>query len=178
MSAQPNVALPGSAAGILGAWWGVLGVVLILSSAIYRLAGYAVEALRGPLTPLQWGALLAVLGFMAYFEGYRGFQKAFSPRVAARARYLREHPHWAHVLAAPLFCMGYFHATRRRKIVAYSLTAGIIALVLLVRLLPQPWRGIIDAGVLLGLGWGIITIAIAAVIASRAAQCPWSPEVA
>ena len=35
---------------------------------------------------------------------------------------------------------------------------GIVTLVLLVRLAPQPWRGIIDAGVVLGLGIGSASI--------------------
>jgi hypothetical protein len=54
--------------------------------------------------------------------------------------------------------MGFFHATRKRKIVAYSLTTMIIVLIILVRHLPQPWRGIVDAGVLLGLGWGLVSV--------------------
>jgi len=56
--------------------------------------------------------------------------------------------------------MGYFHATKRTKIVAYSLTIGITLLVILVRLIPQPWRGIIDAGVVVGLTWGVLSLII------------------
>jgi hypothetical protein len=62
------------------------------------------------------------------------------------------------LLLAPLFCMGFFHAHTRRRIVTICLTAGILLLVLLVRLLEQPWRGIIDAGVALGLSWGLISL--------------------
>ena len=47
---------------------------------------------------------------------------------------------------------------RRGLIVAWALVIGIVALVLLVRLAPQPWRGIIDAGVVLGLGIGSLSI--------------------
>ena len=41
---------------------------------------------------------------------------------------------------------------------SFLVTSAIIILVLLVRLLPQPWRGIIDAGVVLGLLLGIASI--------------------
>jgi hypothetical protein len=54
--------------------------------------------------------------------------------------------------------MGYFHAAKKRKIVSYSLTSGIVVLILAVHHLAQPWRGIIDAGVVIGLVWGIISI--------------------
>ena len=46
---------------------------------------------------------------------------------------------------------------KKRKIVAYGLTAMVILLILLVERLPQPWRGIVDAGVLLGLSWGLVS---------------------
>jgi len=59
------------------------------------------------------------------------------------------------VTLAPLFCMGFFHATRKRKIVAWVLTLTMVTLVVLVRQIPQPWRGLIDVGVVLGLGYGM-----------------------
>ena len=54
--------------------------------------------------------------------------------------------------------MGYIYSTKKRKVVSFLLTSAIIILVLLVRLLPQPWRGIIDAGVVLGLCLGTTSI--------------------
>ena len=62
-------------------------------------------------------------------------------------------------LFAPLFAMGFFHATRATKITAYVLTLAIVVLVILVHRLDQPWRGIIDAGVVVGLGWGVLSLA-------------------
>ncbi len=114
---------------------------------------------------------------MAYAEGYRAFQQAFSPRVAARARYLRDHPNLMHSLLAPLFCMAYFHAQRRRQITSISVTAGIIILVILVRFLEQPWRGIIDGGVVVGLAWGLVSLVVFAYRALTAGTFPYSPEV-
>jgi hypothetical protein len=73
--------------------------------------------------------------------------------------------------------MGYFHATRRRKIVSYSLTSGIVLLILAVHHLAQPWRGIIDGGVVIGLVWGIISILWFTVRAFSGNCFDYSPEV-
>jgi hypothetical protein len=145
--------------GTFGAIWGLAGVFLLLASAVYRLSVIAAAAFTYSLKLQHWAVLLVSVFFMAYAEGYRAFQQRFSPRVAARAKYLKNHPNFLHAVFAPLFCMGYFHATRRRKITSISVTAGIVLLIVLVRLLHQPWRGIIDLSVVVGLGWGIISLA-------------------
>ncbi len=163
--------------GILGALWGVSGVVLLLGSAVYRLAPIALEGLQRKLEWQHWLFLLFVLTFMAYAEGYRAFQQGFSPRVAARARYLAERPNLLHIVFAPLFCMAYFHASKRRMITSISVTAGIIVLIILVRLLAQPWRGIIDAGVVVGLAWGLITLLFFGIKALSADHFGYSPDV-
>jgi hypothetical protein len=54
--------------------------------------------------------------------------------------------------------MGYIYATRKRKVISIGLTLMIICFILIARILPQPWRGIIDAGVVVGLSIGIISI--------------------
>jgi len=163
--------------GIIGALWGLAGVALLLGSAVYRLAPIAMEGLRQDLQWQHWVFLLFVLFFMAYAEGYRAFQQGFSPRVAARARYLAERPNLLHGLFAPLFCMAYFHAPRRRRITSLSVTAGIVVLIILVRLLSQPWRGIIDAGVVVGLAWGLVALVLFSVKAFFADRFEYSPEV-
>lgn len=163
-------------AGTFGAIWGITGVFLLLGSAVYRLTPLALAAFSTPFRWYHWLAWAASVVIMAHAERYRGFQQRFSPRVAARALYLRDHPKVLHVIFAPLFCMGYFHATRRRKTVSISLTAGIIVLVLAVHQVPQPWRGIIDAGVVVGLAWGLVSLLwfSARAVAGR---CECSPEV-
>lgn len=163
--------------GTLGAAWGLAGVSLLLGSAIYRLSFLAIDAFSYGFVWYHWTSLAVMVLFMGYAEGYRGFQQRFSPRVAARARYLKEHPRPIHVLLGPLFCMGYFHATRRRKVTSISLTLCIVVLVLLVRLLPQPWRGIVDAGVVLGLVWGLLSLLLFSLIAFTSRDFDHSPEV-
>ncbi|NNJ70449.1 MAG: hypothetical protein HKP10_04085 [Kiritimatiellales bacterium] len=144
--------------GAIGALWGVAGLSLIFGRGLFCLYPYVEELECSTFGWIHWAALVASLLFMGYAEGYKGFHLKFSPRAAARARYLKQNPTLVRILLAPLFCMGFFHATRKRKIVAYSLTTMIILLIVLVRQLPQPWRGIIDAGVLLGLGWGLVSV--------------------
>ena len=88
--------------GTAGAIWGLTGVFLLLGSAIYRLTPLAIAAFAHTLFWYHWVSLSLVVLFMAFAEGYRGFQQRFSPRVAARARYLRAHPRALHVLLAPI----------------------------------------------------------------------------
>ncbi len=164
-------------AGNLKALWGVAGVLALLGSAVYRMTPLAAGAFTYDLRWYHWVFLLLILLFMAYAEGYRAFQQGFSPRVAARARYLRNHRNTLHAFLAPLFCMGYFHATKRRQITSLLVTAGIVILVVLVRFLPQPWRGIVDAGVVVGLAWGLVSLVIFSYRAFTGEQFGYSPEV-
>jgi hypothetical protein len=166
-----------TAMGGFGAFWGLAGVVLLLGSAIYRLMPLAIDAFAYDWSWYHWFTFALLIFFMAYAEGYRAFQKGFSPRVAARARYLRDHPNALHAFLAPLFCMAYFHALKRRQIVSLSVTAGIIVLVVLVRLLPQPWRGIIDGSVVVGLVWGLVSLIVFGFQAFTLERFNYSPEV-
>jgi len=160
-----------------GAVWGVTGVVLLLGYAIMRLIPITLAAFSIKLFWYHWLVLVLNTGLMAYLEGYRGFQKGFSPRVAARARYLKENPRLLHALLGPLFCIGYFHATRRLKIAMLALTMGIIILIFLVHFLDQPWRGLVDAGVIVGLSWGVISLVLFSIRAIISDEFDYSPEV-
>jgi hypothetical protein len=146
--------------GIAGAVWGVGGIVAFVVHALRRMTGYGFAAYEYPFEWTHWVLLWTWVPAMIWAEGYRGFHLSFSPMVAARAKYLAEHPRPLHVLLAPVFCLGLIHATRSRFIRSASLTAGIIAVVLLVRRFPQPWRGIIDLGVIMGLSIGVISMII------------------
>jgi len=167
-------------AGQLGALWAVVGFTLLLGFPIFRLAEKALEAWETNATwgIWHWFALGASLVFMGYSEGYKGFQKAFSPRAAARTRTVRDQPTWLRVLLAPLFIMCFFDATKKRLIVAYVLTAMIIGFVVLFHFIPQPWKGILDAGVVLGLSWGLISYFFFLVPALTKAVFGVDPEVA
>ena len=126
----------------------------------------ALELENSSMSMVHWLTLAFSVIYMAYAEGYKGFHLGFAPRVVVRARYLANNPRPLHVLLAPLFCMGYIYATRRRQIVSFALTTMIICFVLIARSMPQPWRGILDAGVVVGLSLGVLSIGYFLIISS------------
>lgn len=162
----------------IAAVWGVLGFAALLIKALWQLVPLALEPIRAhTLTTWQVAIYGAWVLFMAYSEGYKGFQLHMAPRVAARGMYVASNPQLWRVLLAPLFCMGLFHATRRRLIVSWVILIGVIALVVAVRFLDQPWRGIVDGGVVVGLGWGLTAVLWSFYLALTGRLDHVSPEV-
>jgi len=157
--------------------WGIGGVVLLLAQAIVRLAPRALEAVRSELDVVQWVALVLWCAFMAHAEGLRGFHRRFSPRVVARAWALAAAPTPLRVALAPMFCMSLFAASRRGRIVAWSIVLGVAVLVAIVSRFEQPWRGIVDAGVVLGLGIGAASIVLHTVRAMGGTPPPIDPDL-
>ncbi|MFK7930740.1 MAG: hypothetical protein AB8H79_21335 [Myxococcota bacterium] len=144
----------------LAVTWALVGLSLLLGRALFALTPIAYSTAIGGLTAVQWGIAAVWVGFMAFAEGYRGFQLRFAPMVAARVLELYRHPTWVRTLLAPGFVIGLFQATRRRLIISWSILIGVTLIVIAVRWLPAPWRGIVDMGVVVGLGWGSIALAI------------------
>jgi hypothetical protein len=142
----------------IGAIWGVVGTMALLAYAVWRLGGYAWELTDETLTVFEWAILVLWSVYMFYAEGVKAFGRSFSPRVVARAQYIAKRGNLKQILLAPLFCFGYFHTSRKRLIVTYSVTLGIVLLIVMIRFLPQPWRGILDAGAELGIAYGTLTI--------------------
>ncbi|CAM9693716.1 unnamed protein product [Phaeothamnion confervicola] len=142
-------------------FWGVFTVLIVLANAVKRLAPIAMQPFsQGDFLPYQWGLYAAFAAFMAYAEGFKGFQKKFSPLVVKRALTLDDGAGPLRVLLAGPYSMGLFHASRKRKTVSWCLTVGVFGLVQLVKRLPYPWRSIVDAGVVVGLSYGALSIAV------------------
>ena len=157
---------------LLGAW-GVLQVLSILFNAIKRLVPIALEPiLKRDLSPSQAVACVLWAVFMAYTEGYQAFQRKFSPLVVKRAFGLVQRPSVLRVLLAGPYSMGLFGATKKRMTVSWGVSLGVVAIVQAVKKLPYPWRGIIDAGVVAGLGYGATATLV---LAARAAFFGWVP---
>ncbi|HUF13925.1 MAG TPA: hypothetical protein VMN78_12545 [Longimicrobiales bacterium] len=132
-----------------------------------QLGRRALATLGGGLEPLEWLALALVsIGFL-YGEGVRALQGSWVPRMVARAGELRSDSPRLHRVLAPLYAMSLIGAERRRVVRAWLGLALIVAAVLVVRGLPEPWRGIIDAGVCVALLWGLVAIAREAVVRTR-----------
>lgn len=162
---------------MIAAVWGVTGFLALLMFAIYRLALIALDAYSMNWLWYHWLVFFANIIFMAYSEGYKGFQKGYSPRLVSRARRLLEDVTPVRLVLAPLYCMNYFSAERRRLVSAWVLTTMIIALVLLFHQLPQPWRGVLDAGIVVGLSWGLLATVNCAMRAVSNPDCVTANEV-
>ncbi|MDT8305882.1 MAG: hypothetical protein RRC07_08100 [Anaerolineae bacterium] len=147
-------------AGVAGAIWGVGGVLLLVAVAMVKLAAPATEALSSPLRWFHWLAILLSVATLLYGKGYRGFYRTLAPLVGTRAAHLRAQPTAVRVLLAPLYCMGYFHSERRQQVVVVAMTAAMVGLIFLMRSLAQPWRGIVDTGIIAALAMGCGSIVL------------------
>lgn len=159
--------------------WGILGVALLLAQANWRLAPRAAEALTWEEGLTGWQIALTVTWLVVslYAEGYRAFHQRFCPRVIVRARYLANNTTWIRGIFAPFFCMALFHATRRAKIAAWIVMFMVIALIILIRQIPQPWRGIIDIGVVAALTWGLTSLLYYAFLAAMGRTVEVDPQL-
>ena len=141
------------------ALWALGGIFVLIGRALWRLSTIAYDGIVNyEVNTLHWVALVVWVVVSAYSEGYRGFHLKFSPRTVARCWYLADNPKWSHVLLGPLFAMGFFHANRKTMLTAYIMVCLIVLAVMLMQMLPQPWRGVIDAGVVVGLGLGLLSV--------------------
>jgi len=91
--------------------------------------------------------------------------------------YLLKNPRWRDVVLAPFFCIGLYRTTRRRLIAGWGMTAGIVSLVLIVRTLAQPWRGLVDLGVVVALGYGLVSTVFWLVHGLKGRAMPFAPEL-
>lgn len=146
------------------AGWGILQVVFILANAIRRVLPVALQPLiQNDMMPAQWAMYVAWSLYMGYAEGYQAFQLKFSPLVVKRAFGLSEHSAslpmriLSFILAGP-YAMGLFGATKKRMIVSWSITAGVFGIISVIKKLPYPYRSIVDAGVVVGLTYGTLSI--------------------
>jgi len=158
-----GTAILNNIANLVASFWAAGGFVAILAKSIKRILPLALEPFSAAAPALSTFQMLSYitmcLGF-AYAEGYKGFQLKFSPLVVARAQTLKPFQGTPihHVLFGPFYAMGLFHASKKRRIVSWSITTGVALIVALVKRFPYPWRNIVDAGVIVGLSWGAISI--------------------
>jgi hypothetical protein len=143
---------------ILIALWGAGGVTALFCRAIWRMTPFAFEPFEIGLSGGQAALYAGWVIFSLYTEGYRAFHQRFSPRVVARALHLAQNPRFTHVLFAPAYCMSLFHATRRAQIISWLTVVMVVCFIVILRHTPQPWRGIVDGGVVAALVSGALSM--------------------
>lgn len=139
--------------------WAVIQVLSVLGNAVKRLYPIAIQPfVQRDISSAQWAMYAVSVLVMAYSEGYKGFQLKFAPMVIERAFGLMDQPSILKILLAGPYSMGLFGAEKKRLIVSWALSVGVFALVVLVKRLPYPYRSIVDAGVVVGLSYGSLSI--------------------
>lgn len=146
----------------LAAWWAVAGLVLLFGSAVFRLGSRGVDALAQGLSPSQWLLLLALTVLFVWGEGVMALARKWVPRALDRAAALRTDRRLYPKVLAPLHAMGLIGTPWRTALRAWAGVAAVVGAVLLLRLFPQPWRGIVDLAVSAALVTGIIAILVQA----------------
>lgn len=146
-----------SARPLVGAW-ALAGVAALFLEAIYNLGRRGIATVQAGLAPLEWAVLLLLTGAFVYGEGVRALQRKWVPRVLGRcAAVARERAWWLRLLA-PLYAMGLVGGTAGTRFRASLGVAAVVVAVLVVRSLPEPWRGIIDLAVAAALLWGLVAL--------------------
>jgi hypothetical protein len=71
----------------------------------------------------------------------------------------------------------FIYASKKRIIVSYSILAMVVMFITIAVYLPQPWRPIMDAGVVIGLFWGAMATGWHLLMAMRAGTSLVNPEL-
>jgi hypothetical protein len=131
-----------------------------LAEASYRLGERALGTVSEGLSLSAYAWLvLSIVGF-GYGEGYRALHRRFVPHVLERAGELarRDKRGLLDYLISPLYLVCLVQAETRTVLRAWLGVVLIVCAVFIVRALPEPYRGIIDAGVAVALGVGLISL--------------------
>lgn len=139
-------------------FWGLAGVVTMLLYSVMRVIPSWSELAAPQNGLIDYVVFSIVLLAMIYWEGYKGFHKAFAPRVVSRSKALIYQPSPVYRILAPVFCIGLIGSPIRRKISLIVFTGVIVLLVVGVKAMPQPWRWMIDLSVAMALLVGVGSI--------------------
>jgi hypothetical protein len=152
---------------VVVAGWSVLAIGLAFAEAIARLGARAAAAVREGLSPAEWAALAGSVLVFTWFEGYRSLHRRFTPAVIRRAFEAgRDSAGALGVLRAPLRALSLV-GERREVARGWAAVALITLAVFVVRALPSPWRGIVDAGVTSALLLGLCSLVTRFAAAAR-----------
>ena len=148
---------------MLGAMWGLAGVMLIFGNGVLSLGARGLATMRAGLEPLEWAALIGLTVVFVYGEGVRALQRRWVPYVFSRIELLRTSDNVLHHLLAPLYAMALIGAPRRTLAAAWAGALAIVLAVVIVSRFPPPWRGITDFAVSVALAWALVVMIAKAV---------------
>jgi hypothetical protein len=129
-----------------------------LSQSVLRLLPYTYVPLetlpKTTILPLYAGAAL----FFAYYEAYKGFHLKFTPMFVSRAFNLHTQNALYRYPLSPFYATGLFESSTKRKITSVGVTLAVMLLIIISKRLSPLNRGIMDVGVVTGLGLGVISL--------------------
>ena len=138
--------------------WAVFGVSALFASATYRLGERGVAVIRDGLGGWEWTALAGLTLVFVYGEGFLALDRKWVPGLMRRVRELREERSLVLRLLAPLYGLSLIGAPRAKLLSSWLGTLAIVGAILIIRVLPAPWRGIVDFAVAAALAWGLVAI--------------------
>lgn len=145
-------------AGMATSAWALVGVSALFASAAYRLGERGLDVIRNGLGGWEWAALAGLTVVFVYGEGVLALDRKWVPGLMRRIRELRRERSLVLRLLAPLYGLSLIGAPRRKLVLSWLGTAAIVGAILLVRALPEPWRGIVDFAVAAALALGLVSI--------------------
>jgi len=148
--------LSGIAAGV----WGILGFSVLVGNALRGMSAEIEYILATPLTAWQTVGFVLIVLVFGLAKGYFIFRQRFCRSYASRIGELIRPPvKLLYAVLAPLYCLNMIGAERRQLVRGYALVAGIILMIISVKFVPFPWRGMILTGVAVALTWAALEIA-------------------
>ena len=143
------------------------GVAALFVDATFQLGRRGIATMRAGLEPLEWLAFALLVVAFVYGEGVRALARRWVPATIDRAFRLGADSPLTHKLLAPLYAMTLIGAPRPALARAWVGVLLIVLAVLVVRALPEPWRGIVDFAVAGALAVGLTAIVVRSLRAAR-----------
>ena len=153
------------------ATFGLAVHAILLAEASVRLGERALHTMHAGLSLPQWALMVISIAVFGYLEGYRVLHCRFFPHVLVRASELAHREKRARdYLSAPFYVVSLVQAGKRSQQRAWVGASLIVGAIFLVRALPEPYRGIIDAGVAVALTIGLGSLILRYVATVRSKQ--------
>lgn len=129
--------------------WAVLANAAMFAHVAFGLAARTVHVAQEGLTTGQWSLMLGLMLLVGYLEGYRVLHHRVAPAIVARAHQAsrRDGASVLDVVSAPFQALGLVRAPTRTLVRAWLCVVLHAPVIVGLRALAEPWRGIIDGAV-------------------------------